>query len=351
MPLASNYGGVLQNYALQQILIGMGHTPITLNYMPSLSFGRYLLYVGKALVCLPFPSLRHPIKPYRHYIKRPPRIELFVQKNINLTKTVPDYSKGLLRRHKIESIVLGSDQVWRFRYNSHYIEDMYLNFAKGYPCVKIAYGASFGIGEWDYPDDKTLLIKELIKLFNAVSVREESGVVLCREHLGIDAKIVLDPTLLLRASDYEVFCTPLDAESEPYLASYVLDMTDEKRTYIELLAKSMGLKVKRMAPSKTGVSVEEWLSTIRYADFVITDSYHGSLFSIIFGKQFQTIVNSDRGADRFQTLFNKLNLQKCLLYSVLKEPIIEELIDYYQVNSLLSELRKDSIAFLSDHLK
>ena len=106
-----------------------------------------------------------------------------------------------------------------------------------------------------------------------------------------------------------------------------------------------------MTTSKHGVSIEEWLSTIRYADYVITDSYHGSLFSIIFCKQFQTIVNSDRGADRFQTLFSELNLLNCLLYSMPKDLVNEEMIDYSQVQILLSNLRKDSLSFLYEHLK
>lgn len=336
-PLCDNYGGILQNYALQQVLKRMGHEPVTLDYMPSLSFGRYLLYAGKGILCLLSPSLRHPIKPYSHYLKRPPKIDSFIKDNISLTKTIPDYTRKLLRKNGIDAIILGSDQVWRYSYNSHYIEDMYLAFAKGYDCPKVAYAASFGVEKWDYPDVKAAEAKELIKQFNGVSVREKSAVRLCREHLGVDAEIVLDPTLLLSASDYLQFCSEPLPGGNPYLAAYVLDMNEEKKAFIEETAKSKGLKIKRMTASSKGCPVEEWLTTIRNADFVITDSFHGSAFSIIFGKQFYPLLNKERGADRFLTLFEKLGIE-------------DGQIDYDAVFPRLDVLRQESIGFIAKHL-
>ena len=350
-PLVANYGGILQNYALQQVLKQLGHEPVTLNYLPSLKFGRYLLYVGKAILCSPFPSRRHPIKRYRHFIKLPPNNEAFIRKNIETTIVVSDYTKRLLKKYRIETIVLGSDQVWRYSYNSHYLEDMFLDFAKDYSCDKITYGASFGMDTWDYPEERTKRIIELVKQFKAVSVREDSGVDLCRVYLGVEAQTVIDPTLLLDANAYEHICDSSSPSEKPYLAAYVLDANDEKIKYINSVAVIKGLNVIWMTVSGHEDPIETWLATIKNADYVITDSYHGSLFSIIFEKQFQTIINSERGSDRFLTLFKKLRLQKCLLYSVPKKPIIEELIDYDQVHTLLSALREDSLAFLSDHLK
>lgn len=327
-PLYANYGGILQNYALQHVLKKMGHTPVTLDYMPSLSFGRYLLYAGKGALCALLPSRRHPIKPYHHFLQRPSDIASFVDNSISVTKTISHYSKGILKKYGIEAIIVGSDQVWRYSYNSHYIEDMYLAFAQDYPCRKLAYGASFGKESWDYPDVRTKEAKELIRQFDAVSVRENSGVVLCKDNLGIDAQVVLDPTLLLDATDYEKFCSKPDDNSVPYIAAYILDKTEEKDTFVAEKRKELGLEVKEMTVSEFGQSIEDWLSTIRNAEFVITDSYHGCLFSIVFGKPFKVFINNERGADRFHTVFDRgMNLSE------------------------LGSFREKSLRFISDNLQ
>lgn len=336
-PLYANYGGILQNYALQQVLKQMGHDPVTLDYMPSLSFGRYILYAGKGLLCALSPSKRHPIKPYHHFLQRPANIDSFVRSNINLTRTVPEYSRRLLEKNGIEALIVGSDQVWRYSYNSHYLEDMYLAFAKDYPCRKIAYAASFGVEKWDYPEVKLLEIKDLIKQFHSVSVRENSAALMCEENLDVKARVVLDPTLLLDASDYECFCARPELNSAPYLVAYVLDKNEEKDALISTTAKERCLRIKEMTVSENGNSIEEWLTTIKNADYVITDSYHGCLFSLLFNKQFRVLINKERGEDRFLTLFERLGLKDSGL-------------DYGLITSRLDVLRKQSIKFLSENL-
>ena len=349
-PLYANYGGILQNYALQQVLKKMGHTPITLDYMPSLSFWRYVLYAGKNVLCSIFQSKRHPIKPYHRFLERPDAIDEFVRNNIDKTRTIPQYSKSVLRKNGIEAIIVGSDQVWRYAYNTNVFEDMFLAFASDYPVRKIAYAASFGVEKWDYPEVMTEKARSLAKLFDGISVREDSGVALCREKLMVEAKTVLDPTLLLDVSDYEKFCRSPHPEEEPYLAAYVLDLNEDKIAYINSVANTLNLKVRQMTVSDKGEPVEEWLSTIRNAEFVITDSYHGSLFSIIFEKQFCTIANKERGADRFNTLFSKLGLEERLMDRVLPEQSPVGSIDYVRVNQELCQLKEGSFSFIKNTL-
>ncbi len=349
-PLYANYGGILQNYALQQVLKKMGHSPITLDYMPSLSFGRYILYVGKNLLFSLSPVKRRPIKPYKHFLERPTSIDSFVRHHIDLTKTISRYSKRLLRKNKIDALIVGSDQVWRYSYNSHYIKDMYLWFANDYPCRKITYAASFGVERWDYPDSVSQEIRKQAKIFDFVTVRERSGVEICRNHLGVDAALVLDPTLLLNVSDYDRFCTAPDPAEEPFLVAYLLDMNKEKAELIENVANKKGLLVKYLTVSASSCSIEEWLSTIRRAAFVITDSYHGSLFSILFEKQFLTIINKKRGADRFNTLFESLGLQDRLLDSATLLPNSEKRIDFSVGKQKLEQFRNMSLSYLATAL-
>lgn len=349
-PLVANYGGILQNYALQQVLKKLGHDPVTLNYMPSLKLGRYLLYIGKALICAPFPSKRHKIKPYKHYLKRPAIIDHFIRDNISLTKVIPDYSKRLLKQNGIEAIIVGSDQVWRYSFNSHYIEDMYLHFAKDYPCLKLSYAASFGVDDWLYPAERTDQARELIKLFKYVSVRENTAKKLCQENLGIDATVVLDPTLLLTSNDYQKFCIEPTSADRPYVAVYLLDESEEKTSFIDALAEGKGLRIKKMTKSSPKRSIEEWITIIRNADYVVTDSYHGSVFSIIFEKQFLTFNNKGRGEDRFHTLFDRLNLQDRLIDPSVFLKCEDEIIDYPSIRLKVQELREESILYLKKAL-
>ena len=294
--------------------------------------------------------MRHPLKPYRHFIKRAAEVEPFIHKNIDLTKTIADYSTKILKKYHINAVLVGSDQVWRYSWNSHYIEDMYLAFAKDYPCLKIVYGASFGVENWDYPEGTTANVRELVKQFKQISVRENSAKDLCETHLGAKAITVLDPTLLLSASDYEQFCAAPNPQDPPYLAAYILDINEDKSTYIKALAKSMNLEIKEMTVSGQEVSIEKWLTTIRNASFVITDSYHGCLFSVLFKKQFQSIINKERGADRFVTVLSALGLQDQLLYDIKTGPVFPAAIDYTDVSLRLKNLREFSSAFLLDSI-
>ena len=349
-PLYFNYGGILQNYALQQVLKGLGHTPITLDYMPSLSFKKYLIQTGKRLLSAPFSSSLRSLTPYTHFVERSPRIESFVRKNIVLSDKTSKYTKRLLEENQICALIVGSDQVWRYSYSYHYLEDMFLAFAKDYPCIKIAYAASFGTEDWDYPLSRAKAAGELIKMFSAISVREDSGVILCKRELGVDAITTLDPTFLLPASKYESICTTPKHEKAPYLAAYVLDSTEEKDSYINKTAEARGLSVKKMSASETGASIEEWLSFINNADYVITDSYHGSLFSIIYRKQFETFINKGRGADRFVSLFRRLGLLDRLVDSPLSPLPVEDVIDFDSAYSRLQPLQKESISYLESSL-
>ena len=349
-PLYVNYGGILQNYALQQVLKKMGHEPVTLDFMPSLSFGHYLLYAGKALVCYLSPEKRHPIKPYKHFLERPSNIDSFVRNNIEVTKTVSAYTRRLLRKNGIEAVIVGSDQVWRYSYNHHWLEDMFLGFVKNSDCRKIAYAASFGVEKWDYPQDRTAVVRKLIKSFDAVSVRENSAVSLCKDCLGVDAQVVFDPTLLLSARDYDSISDDNLSGNGPYLAAYVLDKDSRKNSYIHALARAKGLEVKEMTVSGSGCSIEEWVSTIRNAEIVVTDSYHGTLFSILFQKQFLSFINRKRGADRFHTLLDNLGLQDRLIDIADPLPMVEKDIDYPSVLSQLDSLRDKSFSFLESAL-
>ena len=263
-----------------------------------------------------------------------------------------------VRRFGIDTLIVGSDQVWRLDYLHEAARaDFFFGFAPSPTVRKISYAASFGHGHWAFPEH-TAQIKPLLARFDAVSVREASGVEICAREFGRhDARHVLDPTLLIDPSFYETIAAPAGRKSGKTLLSYVLDTgADPSLVSCELLAalgpdyavRPLTLDVGTPAPDVPG-----WLRAFMDADFVVTDSFHGMVFSIIFRKNFIAVMNRNRGAERFTSLLDQLGLRDRLvgdpapdlLHRLARTPI-----DFEPVARKLEELRAASAAFLRQAL-
>lgn len=301
--LLSNYGGLLQNFALQQCLIKMGYKVETIDYLrtiSSISLRRCLLSWLKSLMLFFIPWKRRSFVRFSYKGKRPCWANDFISKWIKVTSKCYRYKSFMLNDSDIA--IVGSDQVWRPKYN-YRIQDMFLEFARNLPIKRIAYAASFGVDEWEYTLRQTKVCSALAKKFNAISVREETGVNLCKEHLGVDATWVLDPTLLLDKEDYCEVCKDVPIIKERFLAAYVLDKNEAVRVQCESIAAERNLSLKFFeASTNASLSVSEWLAMFRDASYVVTDSFHGTVFSIIFGKEFKCLYNKSRGSARFDSL-------------------------------------------------
>ena len=144
--------------------------------------------------------------------------------------------KDIVGKHKPDAIVVGSDQVWRPMYNELII-NMFLSFCTDDKIHRVAYAKHLSV--WivgSIQKARQKKCRELIKLFDGISVREASGIALCKKHLGCNAIEVLDPTLLLTCDKYSSICEGVVPATSKYLAAYVLDMNDEKRKVIEAIA-------------------------------------------------------------------------------------------------------------------
>lgn len=306
-PLVNNYGGTLQNYALQTVLKKLGHEPVTFDYMPKSNLVGYWMSCLKTILYFIIPSKRRGFSSHPRRKMRNPKFADFTSKNIKTTRMVNRLSNSLVKEYGLDAIIVGSDQVWRPNYNRH-IEDLFLNFVKSKKILRLSYAASFGTDEWEYSVAQTDQIRPLIKQFNAISVRELSGVYLCKKYLDVDAQQVLDPTMLLDLADYKKICQNVPADKDNYILAYVLDMTPEKKKQLEEKAEEINLPVKIFAAEDEAIlSIEGWLSKFRDATFVMTDSFHGTVFSILFGKEFHCMQNSKRGSSRFDTLLSLYN--------------------------------------------
>lgn len=351
LPFNSNIGGNLQGYALMEVLRQLGHLPVLVNRRHP----RKVAAVGPAEDArLPLIGNVIPIPPgpNRRFIEShiTPISREFVS-SVQLSRTVD--------RFEFDAIIAGSDQVWRPKYARSLLSDFFLGFLPetSRKVKRISYAASFGAPDWEYDREQTRLASTLAKRFDAISVREDSAVDLCRNNLGVAAQHVLDPTMLLTADHYARLLAPkAGRKGQGQLLAYVLDRTQDKGKVIGALSAKLnvgaystnGLPFDDAATSVGDKSVEGWLASIYDAVFVITDSFHGTVFSILFNKPFIAYGNPSRGMARFTSLLKMVGLEDRLVVNS-DEIDIEKMlqpIDWAAVNRRLDALRIDSKQFL-----
>lgn len=365
-PLHTNYGGLLQAFALQVVLKRMGHNVLTVDWAHDNSYIRWILACCKALIHrLMLHPAQFPLLPFKvKYMRR--FTDMFITSYIAITRSMHRISGKKLERYGFDAYIVGSDQVWRLAYNAH-IEWMYLSFIKDKSLKRVAYAASFGIDYWDYPQKVTQTCAGLAQRFDCISVREKAAIRLVNDNLGVSAQWVLDPTLLLNADDYEQVLTLPEVKPNNSIAVYMLDMNNEKRELLEALRlrlrcniyiignpnaqnRDLGYK-ERQFPA-----VEDWLNGIRQSNYVVTDSFHGTVFSVIFHKSFVCLGNKDRGNSRFSSILEMAGLESRILDSstdLLPDAIANllcEPIDWLEVDMRKRAMQNISYTFLATNL-
>lgn len=348
-PLHNNYGGLLQNYALQQVLKRMGHEVKTLDFVYKQTFIKYVLSSCRHILAVIIKGRKLSLLPYREFpTVRMELMDDFVRKHIKTTRTIHAYTPEVVKEEYFDAVITGSDQVWRPMYNV-YLEDMFLKFVPDH-VHKIAYAASFGVDNCEYKPRQTKKCRKLAKRLRMISVRELSGINLCKHHLQVDATKVLDPTILAGVEAYNPLL--LDCGEKKFLFAYVLDITPEKKEFVEQMAKENNLEPRIYgADQNAQLSVEEWVSMIAHATMVITDSFHGTVFSILYHKNFYSILNIARGGTRFSSLLCPLGLENRM--GDLSQLRISSAspIDWEKVDHILDKQRQDSLIFLTKALK
>ena len=367
-----NYGNLLQSYALQTILERMGHDVVTLNRRSSkprvkqilLRFAsvikciikRFILGRKDILVVNPF-SEDYKIK-NRQY-----KLSSFVHKYIKRSKSLRSNEelKKFSESKDIDAYIVGSDQIWREDY-VYDIKESFLSFLpKEYNGKRIAYAASFGVDEDYISEEKMPLCKDLLKRFDAVSVREKSAVKICKEHFGVEAKHVLDPTMLLSVEDYKkLFIENKTPKSKGNLLVYILDDSFEIKQVISKYSEDKKQvpfsvneleKVNSISYTNKLPTLEAWLRGFHDAECVITDSFHACVFSILFNKPFVCLGNKDRGSARFDSLLGMFELESRLVNEINDiSEIMNAPIDWQRVNSILNEKRIEAMSFIENVL-
>ena len=236
---------------------------------------------------------------------------------------------------------------------------------------KIAYGTSFGHNEIKGTAEEKRFSGFYLSRFDAVSVREDYAVDLCKNGFGVDAVQVLDPVFMCDRSHYEKCIAEANISNPPkdkFVLAYILDPTPAKIKAAEQTAKRMNMELVCVAnarmkgnmeanwtiPKLDDLPIEEWLWYFRNAEMVFTDSFHGTCFSIIFEKPFISIANKGRGSDRFYSLTEMFGLANRVFNAPAdiegKDYLFTDAIDYNDVNSRIAKERARSLKWIKDAL-
>ena len=317
LPYDNNYGGNLQRYALMKVLQDMGHTVthINLRFRKNLpSYKMPFVYtkrtIGRLIGKRTAPIFEEQIW-NRKYKESCKFTDPFYNRYIRHTQEV--YTKRDLQNiaDGFDCYIVGSDQVWRKKIAKEWLPTFFLDFLENTAVKRIAYGVSLGVRENELSEKEIIKLGELYNKFDAVSVREDSALLLFHEYGWSlpQASQVLDPTLLLKASDYSQLIDNNATHSlEGAMLCYILDKTIEKERKVTELSRDTGLKPYYLGIIGSNVpSIEQWLRCFRDAQYVVTDSYHGYVFSLIFNKPVLLLYNERRGNARFESLFKITN--------------------------------------------
>lgn len=371
-PLSNNYGCLLQAYALQTTLEQMGHNVVILDKRDWRvdSFCGWCMRLLKNVFLYYFLRKKEVSTPSDIVLNQKKNVDIiscdikkFVNSKLHLSSRFYFF---FIYKFRVESYsdayVVGSDQVWRYTFFKNNITNYFFNFVLK-DKIRIAYAASFGVDKWEYSNADTMKCRRLLEKFNGVSVREDSGVELCKEYFQIDALHVLDPTFLILKDVYNKMFNLSTSKKEAALMTYILDENSQKLDIISYISNYLSLKVETNMPQPLNkqtlnnidecvyLSVDLWLQNMSNAEFIVTDSFHGCVFSIIFNRPFVVIDNQKRGSTRIVSLLRMFNLMERMVSSIDKlSLVIDKEIDWSYVNQNILIQRERALMFLKNSL-
>lgn len=362
-----NYGNVVQRYALQKYLQKNGHNFVS--YVDPYSSPYAMYKVGKKMkLKKPLRALKRYFNYQKPYWYTPAFGEIypearnwgniidFVNRNIWIKPFDPD--------DRYETYIVGSDQVWRDWWQDKYkLGYYYMDFLRGRKTKRIAYAASFGHDNIKdiMRDEFAEYVKPFVRQFDKVSVREKSGIGILKNTWGVKgAEEVADPTLLLEAEDYSRLIENSKAKHEKIqpIFTYNILETDSVRRFVRKIQDERKQAVRGISiggdKDEVLPPVELWLKGYRDAELVITNSFHGMMFSVINNTDFIVIGREDGGLSRIKDFLEEYGIEgRFVGENDLDDFNIGSLreINWKQVNAKLDLIKKKSGAWLLDAIK
>ncbi len=355
-----NPGSVLQAYALKTVLEEKGLSVSVLNYQNTL-WADFRLIRGidtfpRKIWTWRKKKIYKWRKLERKHKEKMGLYENFQKEYLKIDSPAVKPDDLSRRAAKLDALIVGSDQIWN--YDLPLVDSCYFAGFPKAPAKRYSYAASFG--KVDFDEERVSEASELLKQFSRISVREKSGQALAERLSGKKVSVHLDPTLLLTADVWEKL------ETEPPLRNYVFVYLREKSDviseYAQKIASERGLQVvsiirgKMTSPEeKEALGPQEWLGYIHHADIVLTNSFHGICFSLIFEKEFKVFALEKsewrkRSNTRLESIIELLDLQNAVQpesddgsgQTALPE------IQYEKVNSILEKERKSAFEYIQE---
>lgn len=350
----TNYGALFQAYALRRVIEEKGYECEIIDYQNTTMKEQYKSFSKRDL------NIKHPkqtlkkilLSPYQK--KRNRAFKEFREEYLCLSKESYD-ENHLPDANMYDAIIAGSDQIWNFSCNGNDVHYL-LDFAQETSCRCYSYAASLSTSK--FTEEQIGIYKKLLSNFNQISVREQSSSDMLNKILDKPVETSVDPTLLLSSQEWRELAS--DVKHENYVLVFLMTHSkdiledafkfaserNKKIIYVNLYEPFIDKKYNSLFT----VEPKEWLGLILNADYVITNSFHGTVFSILFNKQFSTCLIEDSGKnERLYQLLNITGLQS-RLKTVYNTPFTEEEIDYDIVHEKLEFKRKESHAYLDNIL-
>lgn len=356
-----NYGSVLQAYATQNVLENRGFDVEFIDYYPERMhmLGMLKRIKNKTNKLKNSMLLRNFARVIMlpSYIKRFYIFKKFIKENIKVTKKMYKTYEELVDNYpNADYYCTGSDQVWNSGWNEKVDYTFFLEFLKNNEKC-FSYAASFGKSKLS--EDEIDITKRLLKKYNYISMREKSGVEILN-NLGYNNAInVLDPTLLLDASKWSELASK-KYEGKKYIFVYNLNRNKNIDNYVKKLAKEKKLDIYYVSYAfhefykngkmKCNVKVEDFLSLLKNATYVVTDSFHATAFSINFNTQFM-IVFPEKYSTRVRSILEITNLESRIVKNCEDISLADEKIDFTEANIILNSEREKANKYLDKVLK
>lgn len=352
---AINYGALLQVYALQKKIEELGGNCTVLDYRNEILEDKHKK--KEISGCKSLKDIIRYYLLYRNSNKKHDKFRRFSNKYLELSS--PMYSKEDLIKNesKYDLFITGSDQVWNYKINgmdTAYFLDFVKNESK-----KQSYAASFGLSE--IPLEYQQAYKDLLSDFDSILIREKQGAKLIKELLSKESAVVLDPTMLLSKEQWLTLSNNVQSSNDKYILVYAFGGSRNIKDLALNISHKTGYKIYWISNTYKynsrirfikSAGPEEFLYLFNNAEYIITNSFHGTAFSINFNKQFFTelLAESTGVNSRLEDILELFNLEQRRVLSS-DASIIESRINYETVNAKLEEERVKSISLLKDTIE
>lgn len=347
-----NFGSKLQAIATSEVLKKLGYFPTCVNYVPPrVTYKRYWQTSFSSIVKFLKRFIFFPIQVITRY-----KFDSYLNKRCKVSKPIYAEDDFIKRCPKADVYISGSDQLWNYKHNegndTHYFFD-------GIIGKKIAYASSMGMTS--LPEDYAAYVKKQLAQYSAISVREQSAVELLGK-MGINATHVLDPTFMLNKDEWKPFASKRIVK-EKYIFVYLpYNIKDKDLIYrsVRKIANTKNLKVvsysnniiKDKYADRTVYFVNpgDVLSLILHAEVVMTNSFHGTAFSINLNKPFWTYMPSNFST-RITSILDLCGLNSRLLEAEITEGQINDMVSFVHTNDILQQEREKAYSFLTNALQ